>query len=660
MPGRRKPPKGGGGRDDIQSETPARQDEAEILKEANAEQSEDGQLLVDEDTVKEIGAVDTASVRANRRMEDAVNKKKANVKNVSFTTDDLLEKYDYVLKQWPANTLDIHVRRVTGTPVARPILTRPRSGTELYKALETIHGQSEEAEYEVKIQEISTKQYRAIGRIVMPDARPPQQAGQPMGPYYPPGYPPGYPAPPGYSQQPPPYGMPPQGAPVAPAPVPAPVAAPPAPMAPPPPAPAAPDMGSMVDQVRQLWQLIQSMQPAPLPPVMMPPPVYMPPPPPMPAMPPPPAPGADLGTVLEWMRQFQEMQLTMQAQQQPPPPPYQPPPPPVPAPNPYAPPIDVPPGTHYVHGIGLVSQKKLFRMLAQDDDDREREREREREHHDRDDRGRDDRGGRNERGDRSQAAGQPRYRPNPMYRDQSAPPRYQEDDQQQQYRPQQSRFAQQEGQRFERQQPEPTFKNPLDQFRESITVVKQMRNMVQEMEGYMPDNRGSRDDDEPAPVAAGGEDEDNPVRIVNVGDSKILMNKSDNKLRLFDTLVANGDKIFKSATEMMDKINKQNQEARRQQQQEQPQQLGPGYVEVHPGYRPPPGSVAILPNGQRITHEGLVVDPPSVPPPPRQEFRPEPPPQEEPLPPPPPAENLPPPVSNARRAWDAPIAFDKN
>lgn len=87
-------------------------------------------------------------------------------------TGDLLGKYAMMLTYWPANTIDIFVKRVAGTPVQWVIPSRPNSGAELFEALLKIHGQHEEAEYEVKFLDASSKVYRGVGRIVLPDTRP--------------------------------------------------------------------------------------------------------------------------------------------------------------------------------------------------------------------------------------------------------------------------------------------------------------------------------------------------------------------------------------------------------------------------------------------------------------------------------------------------------
>ena len=139
----------------------------------------------------------------NRRMEEVTNKRRANMKRVSFSTDDILEQYrgrhQDVAPEYPR-----HPRQADDRISDRSSHHQPTEmGTELYEALRVMHGPSEEAEYEVKFLDINNKQYRGTGRITLPDARSaptPQQGQQPV--VYPPQQ---YPAPPpGYTQVAPP------------------------------------------------------------------------------------------------------------------------------------------------------------------------------------------------------------------------------------------------------------------------------------------------------------------------------------------------------------------------------------------------------------------------------------------------------------------------
>jgi hypothetical protein len=130
-----------------------------------------GELVVDEDKIRALGAIDAESVRENRRLKDIVNKKRSGMKGVLFNAGDVLIKYETLIKLWPINTIDISVKRLTGSPVQHMILSRPRSGAELYGAIRAVHGQYEEAEYELKFFDNNSKEFRGNGQITMPDTR---------------------------------------------------------------------------------------------------------------------------------------------------------------------------------------------------------------------------------------------------------------------------------------------------------------------------------------------------------------------------------------------------------------------------------------------------------------------------------------------------------
>ena len=192
---------------EVGASTPAQQDEADIVAEVGAEHDEEqGELLADAAKIREIGAVDAESVRENRRLADIVGKKRANIKDVPFNVGDLLTKYETLIKFWPVNTLDISVKRLTGSPIEHVITSRPRSAAELFEALKAVHGQHEEAKYAIKIFDNNTKEFRGNGQITLPDTRPSQQGPYMNTPQYP--YAPQYPqqmfapAPPQQPQQP--------------------------------------------------------------------------------------------------------------------------------------------------------------------------------------------------------------------------------------------------------------------------------------------------------------------------------------------------------------------------------------------------------------------------------------------------------------------------
>lgn len=110
------------------------------------------------------------------------------------------------------------------------------------------------------------------------------------------------------------------------------------------------------------------------------------------------------------------------------------------------------------------------------------------------------------------------------------------------------------------------------------------------------------------------EEEDRPLmRVVDAGPAKLVVNTTDGSTRGWDTAVMNAPGVFKWLGEQVDRIHKnaQQQQQQQAQQQLQRQQLPPGYVEMTPGYQPPPGFVAI-PIDQ-IPQQQFVQQPPQVP-----------------------------------------------
>jgi hypothetical protein len=103
----------------------------------------------------------------------------------------------------------------------------------------------------------------------------------------------------------------------------------------------------------------------------------------------------------------------------------------------------------------------------------------------------------------------------------------------------------------------------------------------------------------PAAPAAPPEPEppgdDSPVRVVDVGPAKMIINADDGSTRVWESLIANAPGAFKFMGEQLDAIRKTNLE--REARKQQAPQLPPGYVEVGPGYVPPEGFVAV-PVGQ--------------------------------------------------------------
>jgi hypothetical protein len=502
--------------------TTTQQDDADILVEAGAERDEEtGDLVVDEETVRELGAVDATSVRENRRLDRVIQKKREGKKDVPFNTKDPIVIYGSLLRYWTPDSIDITVKRLLGGATTMP---KPINGAALYDAVVYFHGQHAETEYEIKF--TTSGRYLGTGRITIPDTRPTGQQGQSVQqPYYPNGG-----APPGYTQvAPPPWQPPPQQQ-----------ATTPTMQA----TPSASDQMAVMSQMFELFQRMQAAK-APQPQFQVPPT----------GVAPPTDPAAMMSQMFEMFQKMQGQVVAAPVQPQfvaPPQP--APPPPPQPVVDPMA---------------MMTQMFDLFQKMQSSM--------------------------------RSAAEPGPSAFRRPQYdasHREGGPPRYQ-------------------GPPGPPQAPQrqPTM---AEQFRESIGVVRSAMGVVQEMESMLP----GREQESPGLPA---DDDDSPVRVIDTGPAKIVVNKSDGSTRIWETGMANMDKIFKWVGEQHEVIQK----AHAAKQQPQRQQLPPGYVEVGPGYTPPPGYVAV----------------------PVEE-------QQEDLPPPP--ANVPPPVSQ-RAAWGAPtVPEDEN
>ena len=125
-------------------------------------------------------------------------------------------------------------------------------------------------------------------------------------------------------------------------------------------------------------------------------------------------------------------------------------------------------------------------------------------------------------------------------------------------------------------------KSPAEQFRESITSVRAVAEELQGL-GLWPDRSA------PAPKREEPEEEDAPVKVMDVGDYKLVIDKRDGSARKYETVVANLTPIMKWVGEQREAIQK----AHAEREQKMQQQLPPGYVEVTPGFVPPPGYVVV-------------------------------------------------------------------
>jgi len=150
-------------------------------------------------------------------------------------------------------------------------------------------------------------------------------------------------------------------------------------------------------------------------------------------------------------------------------------------------------------------------------------------------------------------------------------------------------------------------RTPAEAFRDAVSIVE---TAVSVADRFRPP--AQQVDREPVI------DDDNPIRIIETGPAKVLVNKADGKLRAWETGWANLDKIFDFFSKQAEAIRKN--QAKEQQQAPPAQQLPPGYVHVTPGYVPPPGFVvgppvavpaAAAPSTQAAPQQQGLPDPPA-------------------------------------------------
>jgi hypothetical protein len=503
MPPRRKPRESNSHERDPNADTPTLQDDADILAEAGAEPDEEtGELAVDGDTVRELGAVDATSVRENRRLSRVVQKKREGKKDVPFNTKDVVVIYGTLLQYWTPDSIDITAKRMLGG--ATTMLNKPINGAALYDAIMHFHGQHAEAEYEIKF--TSSGKYLGMGRITMPNTLPATQQGQPMQqPYYPPN---------GVHPQPQQPWQPP-------------AAQPQAPQAIPPTSDPVAMLRQVLDMVQTISRPQQPAVPAPapqqvtLPQITSTDPVEM------------------LRQVLEMVRQTQGAAV----------------PPPVVQPAP----VVMPPTAPQPGPLDQIAVLRELLTLVRE------------------------------------------MQPPPPPPQRQAPRAFDPNGDREGERPPYARPA------YEPPQPPQRPPTMAETFRESISVVRSAVDMMQEMEGVLPGREAQE-------TSASPEDDDSPVRVIDTGHAKIVVNKSDGSTRLWETGVANMDKIFKWVGEQREAIQKES--ATRQRSQREQQQLPLGFVEVEPGYRSPPRYVAVP-----IDQDDLPPPPEHVPPPIRSEPR---------------------------------------
>ena len=160
---------------------------------------------------------------------------------------------------------------------------------------------------------------------------------------------------------------------------------------------------------------------------------------------------------------------------------------------------------------------------------------------------------------------------------------------------------------------------PSEQLREAASVFRDFRRVADELGlGGQPA--------EPSPPP---EDDDSPVRVIDMGPAKGVINRDDGSLRGVETFMANLPDILKWIGEQRVEIRKAKDEDRRRQEE----RLPPGYVLAGPDYKPPDGYVAIPVDQIPPQTQDTLPEPPAEMPPPIEE---------------------PQPAARPRRAWGMP------
>lgn len=477
------------------------EDEADILAESGAEADEHGDLFIEESKLEKLGAVDTESIRENRRLQEIADSQRGGHKGIPFNTNDPLVIYNTLLKTWAPGSIYIPVKRLTGSQIQEVIKSGPRSGAELYEALRALHGPNEEAEYQVDFIDSARKIYRGKGRITMPDARPQQSQGGPMTQPY--GWSPQQYPPPWQSQQQPPWQPPWQQSPAQPDPAPQqqqpqqqqppaqqqqPQQQPPAPtyVVPPP----GPDPMQMMGQMFQMFQEMRnSLQP---PPSQQQTPAF-------PQMPPPPPPHSDPSVMMQWMRDmwgmFQQMQPPTQA-----------------TPQPMQPQMASQPQQQDPMAM-MSGMIELFGKMSQVFNSQQQEPRRS--------------------PLRAGVAGYPgRRAPDDGY-----PPHYPPPSQQQARE-----------------------RSASEVFRESISTIKTAVDAYQELGSLFPQAHHPQLSHHA--IDTTGEDDDSPVRVVDTGAAKLAFDKKDGTLRTWESGLMNLDKIFNFLGEQREALQKAHAEQR--------------------------------------------------------------------------------------------------
>jgi len=141
---------------------------------------------------------------------------------------------------------------------------------------------------------------------------------------------------------------------------------------------------------------------------------------------------------------------------------------------------------------------------------------------------------------------------------------------------------------YQPQPPRP--KTAAEEFREAVSFVRSAVELANEL---------SPQQQQAAAVAEREEEDDSPVKVIDAGPAKLVINKNDGTARYWETGWANMDKVLKWVGEQRESIQKANADRDTRQQKTLP----PGYVEVTPGYKPPPGYVAVPVDPKEIVEQ---------------------------------------------------------
>jgi hypothetical protein len=125
-----------------------------------------------------------------------------------------------------------------------------------------------------------------------------------------------------------------------------------------------------------------------------------------------------------------------------------------------------------------------------------------------------------------------------------------------------------------------------EQFNDAISVVRTAVEAVNDINTLLPNAMGAVAE----AATSGGDDDDSPVKVIDTGHGKFVLDKNNGGFRGWESLYANLPDLLKWGAEQREAIQKAHAE---QQRPQQPQQLPQGYVEMVPGYQPPTGFVAV-------------------------------------------------------------------